>query len=167
MRKPHDVNRIVIQKIIGYCNDIEFTLNRFGNSFDSYVSDINCRYSCDMCVLQIGELTKRLTDDFKTEHPEIIWREIKAKAIPIAKKYGVKRLSLFGSYARGEADAQSDLDFLYDKINSKGMFAYFGFVQDMEDEFKCHIDLVSDGISDKKFLSEVKQDEVLLYEESA
>ena len=93
--------------------------------------------------------------------------EIKAKAIPIAKKYGVKRLSLFGSYARGEADAQSDLDFLYDKINSKGMFAYFGFVQDMEDEFKCHIDLVSDGISDKKFLSEVKQDEVLLYEESA
>ena len=93
--------------------------------------------------------------------------EIKAKAIPIAKKYGVKRLSLFGSYARGEADAQSDLDFLYDKINSKGMFAYFGFVQDMEDEFKCHIDLVSDGISDKKVLSEVKQDEVLLYEESA
>lgn len=77
MRKPHDVNRIVIQKIIGYCNDIEFTLNRFGKSFDSYVSDINCRYSCDMCVLQIGELTKRLTDDFKTEHPEIIWREIK------------------------------------------------------------------------------------------
>lgn len=93
--------------------------------------------------------------------------EIKAKAIPIAKKYGVKRLSLFGSYARGEADAQSDLDFLYDDINSKGMFAYFGFVQDMEDEFKCHVDLVSDGISDKKFLSEVKQDEVLLYEESA
>ena len=89
--------------------------------------------------------------------------EIKAKAIPIAKKYGVKRLSLFGSYARGEADAQSDLDFLYDEINSKEMFAYFGFVQDMEDEFKCHVDLVSDGISDKKFLSEIQSDEVILY----
>ena len=91
--------------------------------------------------------------------------EIKAKAIPIAKKYGVKNLSLFGSYARGEADAQSDLDFLYDKVNSKEMFAYFGFVQAMEDEFKCHVDLVSDGISDKKFLSEIKNDEVLLYAE--
>lgn len=28
------------------------------------------------------------------------------------KKYQVKEIYLFGSYARGEADAQSDLDFL-------------------------------------------------------
>lgn len=89
--------------------------------------------------------------------------EIKAKAIPIAKKYGVKKLSLFGSYARGEADEKSDLDFLYDEINYSGMFAYFGFVQDLEDEFKCHVDLVSYGISDKKFLAEIQQDEVILY----
>lgn len=31
---------------------------------------------------------------------------------PLAKKYQVKEIYLFGSYARGEADAQSDLDFL-------------------------------------------------------
>ena len=30
-----------------------------------------------MCVLQIGELTKRLTNEFKAEHSEIIWHEIK------------------------------------------------------------------------------------------
>lgn len=30
----------------------------------------------------------------------------------LAKKYHVKEIYLFGSYARGEADAQSDLDFL-------------------------------------------------------
>lgn len=89
--------------------------------------------------------------------------EIRAKAVPIAKKYGVKKLSLFGSYARGEADSQSDLDFLYDDINHNGMFAYFRFVQDLEDEFKCHVDLVSYGISDKKFLAEIQQDEVILY----
>lgn len=93
--------------------------------------------------------------------------EIRAKAVPIAKKYGVKKFSLFGSYARGDADAKSDLDFLYDDINYSGMFAYFGFVYDLENEFGCHVDLVSDGISDKKFLSDIKNDEVLLYEESA
>ena len=91
--------------------------------------------------------------------------EIKEKAIPIAKKYGVKKLSLFGSYARGEANAKSDLDFIYDDINSKEMFAYFGFIQDLENEFKCHIDLVSDNISDKAFLSDIKNDEVILYAE--
>lgn len=91
--------------------------------------------------------------------------EIREKAVPIAKKYGVKRLSLFGSYARGEADAQSDVDFLYDSDNSKvkSLFDYMDFVEDLESEFKCHIDLVEDGISDKKFLTDIKNDEVLLY----
>ncbi len=93
--------------------------------------------------------------------------EIRQKAVPIAKKYGVKKLSLFGSYARGEADAQSDLDFLYDKIRRKEMFVYIGFVQELEDAFGCHVDAVSMGIQDKKFLAEAQRDEVLLYEESA
>ena len=92
--------------------------------------------------------------------------EIRAKAVPIAKKYGVKKLSLFGSYARGEADAQSDVDFLIDDKNVNG-WDYFGLVYDLENEFGCHVDLVSYGISDKKFLSDIQADEVLLYEESA
>ncbi|MBR4151754.1 MAG: nucleotidyltransferase domain-containing protein [Selenomonadaceae bacterium] len=95
--------------------------------------------------------------------------EIRAKAVPIAKKYGVKRLSLFGSYARGEADSMSDVDFLYDSGNGKirSTFDYIDFIYDLEDEFKCHIDAVSEGISDKKFLTEIKSDEVLIYEETA
>ena len=88
---------------------------------------------------------------------------IREKVIPIAKKYGVKKISLFGSYARGEADEQSDIDFLYTKGKVLGL-KYFGFVNDLEDEFKCHVDLISDKISDKKFLDEIKNDEVILYE---
>lgn len=38
--------------------------------------------------------------------------DIKALVKPIAKKYKVKEIYLFGSYARGEADEESDLDFL-------------------------------------------------------
>lgn len=95
--------------------------------------------------------------------------EIRAKAVPIAKKYGVKKLSLFGSYARGEADAQSDVDFLYDSGNGKikSLFDYMDFVEDLESEFGCHVDAVSVGISDKKFLTEIREDEVLLYAETA
>ncbi|MBQ6006077.1 MAG: nucleotidyltransferase domain-containing protein [Selenomonadaceae bacterium] len=91
--------------------------------------------------------------------------EIRAKAVPIAKKYGVKKLSLFGSYARGEADAQSDLDFMYDSGSGKiqSTFEYVEFVYDLEDEFGCHVDLVSTGIRDKKFLAEIQEDEVILY----
>jgi len=90
-------------------------------------------------------------------------KEIKEKSVPIAKKYGVKKLSLFGSYARGEADEKSDVDFLFEKGKILGL-EYFGFVNDLEEEFKCHVDLVSEGISDKEFLAEIKNDEVILYE---
>lgn len=92
--------------------------------------------------------------------------EIRRKVTPIAKKYGVKRLSLFGSYARGEADDQSDIDFLIERGKIVGI-EYFGFVYDLKDEFGCHVDLISEGISDKKFLTAIKQDEVLLYDETA
>ena len=95
--------------------------------------------------------------------------EIRRKVTPIAKKYGVKKLSLFGSYARGEADDESDVDFLIDKGNGKirGMLSYFSFVHALENELGCHVDLISEGISDKNFLTTIKRDEVSLYEETA
>ena len=40
--------------------------------------------------------------------------EIKKAVIPIRERYGVERLSLFGSYARGEADEKSDVDLMVD-----------------------------------------------------
>lgn len=91
--------------------------------------------------------------------------EIKSKAIPIAKKYGVKKLSLFGSYARGEANKYSDVDFLIDEGNGKiqSLLDYIDFVSDLEKEFKCHVDAVSEDSPNKKFLSEIKNDEVILY----
>lgn len=39
-------------------------------------------------------------------------RDIEALVKPIAEKYKVEEVYLFGSYARGEADEHSDLDFL-------------------------------------------------------
>lgn len=38
--------------------------------------------------------------------------DIKALVKPIAEKYNVDEIYLFGSYARNEADQDSDLDFL-------------------------------------------------------
>ncbi len=54
--------------------------------------------------------------------------DIKQKATPIAQKYGVDSMSLFGSYARGEAREDSDLDFFIDRGDIKGLIDYMGFV---------------------------------------
>ena len=41
--------------------------------------------------------------------------EIRSIANPIARRYKIAALYLFGSYARGEATAESDLDFRVDR----------------------------------------------------
>ena len=77
MRNRREVDRIVVQKIVNYCDDIQTLRTRCEDSFERYVSDIGFRYACDMCILQIGELTTRLTDEFKVQHADIPWRQIK------------------------------------------------------------------------------------------
>lgn len=49
--------------------------------------------------------------------------EIKKIAGEIAERHGVERMFLFGSYARGDAKADSDLDFRIDKGRIRGLFA--------------------------------------------
>lgn len=90
--------------------------------------------------------------------------EIKKKSIPIAQKYGVRKLGLFGSYARGTANDESDLDFLIDEGKIRGLIQYYSFVYDLEDAFGCHVDVVMNGIEDRDFVNQIQQDEVVLYE---
>lgn len=91
-------------------------------------------------------------------------QDIQKIAVPIVKKYGVKSLSLFGSYARGEATSDSDLDFFIDKGDLRGLFQYFSLVNDLENSFNCHVDLITSGIGDEHLLDEIHRDEVVLYE---
>jgi len=45
--------------------------------------------------------------------------EIKHKITPIADKYQLRAVYLFGSYARNEATKDSDVDILVDRAGSK------------------------------------------------
>ena len=64
-------------KMIKYCNDIELLLKRYNRDFQLYASDISFQYSCNMCIIQIGELVSRLSDDIKNQNPHIPWLAIK------------------------------------------------------------------------------------------
>lgn len=90
--------------------------------------------------------------------------EIKTKTVPIAIKYGIASMSLFGSYARGEANDNSDVDIYIDKGKLRGLISYMSFVDDLEKSLDCHVDVITTGIRDKDFLNSIKKDGVLLYE---
>ncbi len=91
--------------------------------------------------------------------------EIKEKSVPIAKGYNLLTLYLFGSYAKGEANEDSDIDFLYDG-ELTGLIQYSSLVRKLEKVFNCHVDLVSSNIDNKKFLNKIKKCGILLYEKN-
>lgn len=90
--------------------------------------------------------------------------EIKEKTVPVAKEFGIQRMYLFGSYARGEANDDSDVDIYIDKGNLKSLIQYYNFVAEIEQTLGCHVDVVTTGIQDKTFLQAIMKDGVLLYE---
>lgn len=89
--------------------------------------------------------------------------EIRKRVIPIVREYGIVSFSLFGSYAKGTADESSDLDFVMDKGEVKGLIQYISLVNALEKEFGCHVDLISKDSSNKEFLESIRDEEVLLY----
>ena len=91
--------------------------------------------------------------------------EIRERTAPLAKQYGISKMSLFGSYARGEANDESDVDLVIDRGRLRGLIQYFSFVHDLEEKLNCHVDVVTTGIQDRDFLAHITGEGVLLYEE--
>ena len=69
--------------------------------------------------------------------------EIAQRIRPVAEKYHLRAVYVFGSYARGEAREDSDVDLLIDDTDSglRG-FAYGGLYGDLRDALEKDIDVV-------------------------
>lgn len=95
--------------------------------------------------------------------------EIRVLVRPIARKHKLKKLSLFGSYARGEATAESDVDLLADVPEGMSLWGLAAVVDDLENTLHKKVDLVTSGSlresEDSSFVRNVQEDEVILYVE--
>ena len=58
-----------------------------------------------------------------------------------AETYGIRKLGLFGSVARGEQTGDSDID-VYLETSKPSMFAMVHIKEDSQDLFGCRVDLV-------------------------
>ena len=94
--------------------------------------------------------------------PEI--NELKEKIAPIAKEYGVEAVYLFGSFARGEETSDSDYDFYIQKGKLHSLFQLAGLRLDLKDVLHREIDIVTNGVRNKRLLQSIERDKVLLYE---
>lgn len=72
-------------------------------------------------------------------------QEIKNKVLPILEKYRIPAMYLFGSYARGDATEESDLDFLIDTTGTEltSLLRLGALYCDLEEAFQKPIDLIT------------------------
>jgi predicted nucleotidyltransferase len=89
--------------------------------------------------------------------------EIKNRIINTAKQYGVKRAYIFGSYARGEAKPESDIDICIEKGNIRTLFELSGFCQDLEDSLEHKVDVITTAALSDAFKRRIEKDMVLVY----
>ena len=84
---------------------------------------------------------------------------ILAKAKPeLQKKYPLSELGVFGSYARGDADENSDIDVLVDFDGRIAGMKYITLVHEIAALFKIKVDVVSKGGIKPKYYKFVSED---------
>jgi uncharacterized protein len=84
----------------------------------------------------------------------------------IAQKHGISRIYVFGSVARGEPSAKSDVDFLVEMQAGASMFGAAGFCYEAEKLLGVPVDVVPlsllPDIDDREFVVSIQQDAVML-----
>lgn len=101
--------------------------------------------------------------DFMSDSQNNI-KSISDKVAPIAQRFGIEKVTLFGSMARGDNDKNSDYDFLTSKGNIKTLLQYMDFVMQLEEVFGAHVDVVLESSPDKYIVEAAKKEGVVIYE---
>lgn len=91
--------------------------------------------------------------------------EIRVLLSPVAKEFGIKRLYLFGSFAKGTATEESDVDLLIEKGKPLSLLKLSGLRQQCEEVLERPVDIVTTTGIDQNFQHEISGTEILLYEE--
>jgi len=81
---------------------------------------------------------------------------LRAKKTELEERYPISELGLFGSYARGDYNEQSDIDILVD-FNGRIGIEFIALAHELEDTFHTKIDLVSRKGIQPKYLPFVEK----------
>jgi hypothetical protein len=98
-------------------------------------------------------------------HKRLSIEELKRIVKPIAEEYGVDKVYLFGSMARGDYNKNSDYDFCIESGKIRDLFELSGFFQDLRDAIGHEIDLVDTEAINDEFLKTIKKEGVAIYEQ--
>ncbi len=68
-------DKVILKKILDYCNQIREACDMFENDYNKFKSSSVFQNACCMCILQIGELCKMLSEELKIKENIVPWKE--------------------------------------------------------------------------------------------
>ena len=88
-----------------------------------------------------------------------IEKRLRALKPEITQKYKVKEIGFFGSYARGEASPESDIDILVEFKNPPSLLSLIRLENELSEILGIKVDLVTMGaLKNKRIKTSIKKD---------
>lgn len=101
----------------------------------------------------------------KDINPEVLTiKEIKNRIKPVMLRHQVKDVYLFGSYARGEANSNSDVDIYCDSGDIDTLFKEVDFCEELKQALNKEVDVVTIGSKmHEYFKQQLDEDKIKLW----
>ena len=92
-----------------YCMDVERTIKRYGDSFDTFLSDKDYQKSISFSILQIGEVSNGLSEEYRNETSDVIpWISIRGMRNFVVHRYGSMNKEIIWKTAKEDVPALLD-----------------------------------------------------------
>lgn len=114
-------------------------------------------------VTNRSQVIEQAIEAYLAEQAGLSVEEIRYAVVSLAEERGAKRVSLFGSFARGEATSASDVDILLEKGRIKGL-EVIDFQDALAQRLRRQVDVVTTAGASERFLSKISEDQIVLYE---
>ena len=96
--------------------------------------------------------------------------EIKKLTEPVFKEYGVEKAYIFGSYARGDYNENSDIDIIISSKNIRSLLIIGAILEALKLALKKEVDLIEEECFeddmdelDQEFYEKIKKERVMIY----
>jgi len=89
-------------------------------------------------------------------------RQQRDAILALAQRYGAHDVRIFGSVARGDATAASDLDLIVRFDPGRSLFDHGGLLMDLQDLLGVKVDVIDEGGMRPRFRQHVMKEAVAL-----
>ncbi|MBO7573812.1 MAG: nucleotidyltransferase domain-containing protein [Bacilli bacterium] len=145
-------------------NQIEYISNYNKQNYKMYQfrvkkSDTDLIDKLDNVENRNAYLTSLVLNDIK---PGILTiKEIKNRIRPVVEKHHIEEVYLFGSYARGEANENSDVDIYCSSGDVETLLDEVGLVEELEEALGKNVDVVTIGSEMQDFFrQQLEEDKI-------